>query len=151
MHPHIRGAIEPVFFKRLCSMVHPHVCGVNSQTYLVDNKITRFIPTYVGLMNSFCKPCGTPAVHPHIRGVNAELHRALWHHHRFIPTYVGLIVQLSPHCSEQSVHPHIRGVNVRPEDLLHTPFRFIPTYVGLMRPPCCTSGPRLGSSPHTWG
>ena len=50
MHPHIRGAIEPVFFKRLCSMVHPHVCGVNSQTYLVDNKITRFIPTYVGLI-----------------------------------------------------------------------------------------------------
>lgn len=52
MHPHIRGAIEPVFFKRLCSMVHPHIRGVNAETGQGGVGAGRFILTYVGLMVS---------------------------------------------------------------------------------------------------
>ena len=129
--------------------VHPHVCGEHRWSccfsfcwfgssprmwgtfkYLGNGRwVRRFIPTYVGNMDTFGFFRNRVAVHPHVCG---EHHRTaaaalvrvgssprMWgtymdprpgsKQYRFIPTYVGNMIHICKERRDVSVHPHVCG------------------------------------------
>ena len=120
--------------------VHPHIRGVNAEGHRQDDGGDRFIPTYVGLINSRVRHRADSTVHPHIRGVNDGETKKQSSRIRFIPTYVGLMGHgdLQIRCSR--FIPTYVGLMILAE-LKAGVGRFIPTYVGLMPMPPARSSP----------
>ena len=129
--------------------VHPHVCGEHSRsperwvtcpgssprmwgTYPLRRVFSfevRFIPTYVGNINSVDQAGFGPPVHPHVCGEHSATLKGsvkpigssprMWGTYcrtpsrrtttRFIPTYVGNIHSFATQRTTGSVHPHVCG------------------------------------------
>ena len=127
----------------------PHTWGIRL-TWRREQKLFRFIPTYVGHTKAGDSLAKRYAVHPHIRGaygdpspaccwlVGSSPHtwgiQVLFHglslQLRFIPTYVGHTSFCGPVTPGYPVHPHIRGA-----------YQIATSQKIYM----------IGSSPHTWG
>ncbi len=136
-------------YVRLCT-VHPHVCGEQTASRLVNAGVDgssprmwgtemiylspvlcgRFIPTYVGNREWRCLGYRQKSVHPHVCGEQeaaAAFMSPVW---RFIPTYVGNSISGHDGHSAIAVHPHVCG-----EQFIFTP----------------PATPAIGSSPRMWG
>ena len=127
----------------------PHTWGIRL-TWRREQKLFRFIPTYVGHTKAGDSLAKRYAVHPHIRGAYIAhcvipcavtrfiptyvghtplltMYRAFL---RFIPTYVGHTHGGERRRRHYPVHPHIRGAYASTHSFMPRKIRFIPTYVG---------------------